>query len=489
MPLASKQGREKQDWVNEAVTSLNAVGYKHEQSQAIAEKMWNRKDCALMPAMVQSQDYSGQITKAVSLNNILKVPVVMAAEMVQPYHRDELPPFVQDMIPEDITFVNVFKPYEELCKAIDHAVECPYVEPHSVSTFHKDNKDPLFRELVPFIDKYTPNDYIRDEEVIGWVKDFSKDDTRKVIKGILYINKNKAPSHIIERLERGETYDVSIGFSARFERGGKYKTQDYLFKQVDMILGHLAGLPHDNGKCPRGMCGTNMDKSMFKKEELYGLSSPRYQPLVFVDTWFHDSLLLSSLPSAESQNTFKYDTASSSLNPKGSVIMPTLEEQIKILQEQMAAKDSELVKLRASNQDKQMTELAVSLKDTQVKLETTSAVVLKLQDENKAKDQKIKDLAEVNAKFEDSRKQSLIADIVKANLKDMTKELLEKRPVKEIETIHEVVAKIADKALSEGGLPKPEGESREQVANKDKEIPTFMFDSKRILEKPKEGVN
>jgi len=190
------------------------------------------------------------VGKATRLNNVLKIPVTLVAEMVQDYHISELP-WLKKKVGPDVTRIKVFKPYEELVKAFQdlhdrHIDQIPFVVPHSSATFLKDQ--------IPKGNDHI-KDWIQDAEVKGYIKDFFMDEVGRKLKGWAYITISKCDPEFIKDLESGTVVDVSIGFLCDFDSGGTFNDQTYTLTQCNIQIGHLAGLPMLAGSVPRDCAG------------------------------------------------------------------------------------------------------------------------------------------------------------------------------------------------------------------------------------------
>jgi len=225
--------------------------------EKVRQKVWDAVEGGMV---ISQEETTATFTNPTGLKQVLKADITIAAEMIQRYHVDTELPWLRPFLPEDIRFVKVFKPYAELEKMQASVTDwIPYVMPHSSGTFLKDQCPNSMRKEM--------KDFIKDEEVFGKVKGLTADSKHKKIKGTVYITKNRVEDKYpgtIKRIEDGEVIDVSIGFICEFTKGGIYKHKDgrseeYLLTQRNMLLGHVAGLVHQRGKCPSGICGINQD--------------------------------------------------------------------------------------------------------------------------------------------------------------------------------------------------------------------------------------
>jgi len=202
------------------------------------------------------ETYSMTFGKPSKLNGIVKVPVTMAAEMVQDYHIEEVP-FMKEYVAEGTDRVPIFKPFEELAAAIQDLEtrgikELPFVIPHSDATFMEGQVPEEYKDMI--------TDFIKESEIRGKIKEFKIDDVNRKIKATLYASIDKNDPKFIESIEQGEKTNVSIGFVCEFHlQDGIWKDRKYLAAQRKIKLGHLAGLPDGVGKCPIGTCGINQD--------------------------------------------------------------------------------------------------------------------------------------------------------------------------------------------------------------------------------------
>lgn len=152
-----------------------------------------------------------------SLNNVIKVPVILAREMVQSYEHGKS---------------KHFKPYDELVKAIDNIEDLPVIIEHK---------------------------QWGEDDVIGHVKEFRADDKSRSIKGVAYITESKLLPALANTLKKGLTIPVSIGFWADLDEGGVFDGVAYDKTQRDIVLNHLAICINSIARCPPNQCGLNLD--------------------------------------------------------------------------------------------------------------------------------------------------------------------------------------------------------------------------------------
>jgi len=211
----------------------------------------------------QFNEYTVSIDSVQNLKGQLRVNVTLAAEMVQDYHISEIP-WLKDKLPKRTEYIKVFKPYEELKKAVQDLekrgiFKIPYVMPHSDGTFLKEQFPERLQKLK---DKYDIP-AVNSNQVVGWVKEFYFDDVNRKIKAWLYLPTSSEDSEYLEFLNDvkvGKVINVSIGFICDWSGAGEYNGIGYTLAQIDIQIGHLAGLIDARGKCPAGICGINQDQ-------------------------------------------------------------------------------------------------------------------------------------------------------------------------------------------------------------------------------------
>jgi hypothetical protein len=274
----------------------------------------------------------------------------MAAEMIQRYHRSEVP-FMDKHLPKDVQFIKVFKPYEELQKAVDELKSrdgtLPFVMPHSKGTFLKDQCPEKYQKYM--------DTYIEYPEVKGYVKDTFSCDQKRKIKGTLVVGKDIGNESFMADIRSGKVVNVSIGFLCDWDSGGVHNGETYALTQRNIILGHLAGLTDARGKCPAGTCGINQDIA-FDQDFPASIQEK--------DGDFMDGSI--SIPSPEmthddlGKGAFKYPTNYTETKKIGDDQTMTPEEQLKLLLERNKAletenktlKDAEVTSKLADNESK-----------------------------------------------------------------------------------------------------------------------------------------
>lgn len=170
-----------------------------------------------------------------NLNNVKKIPVTLAKEMVQEYGE-----------------MKHFKPYKELKNAIGRIDELPVIIEHK---------------------RFSDND------IVGYVKELRADDKDRAIKGFAYLTESRLPSSVLDLLDNNEIVPVSIGFFAEMGNEGEYNGEKYDATQENIQLNHLAICMRSKARCPPDKCGLNVDSvvdgledaetGIIKKKEYY----------------------------------------------------------------------------------------------------------------------------------------------------------------------------------------------------------------------------
>lgn len=160
----------------------------------------------------------------VGLNNIIKAPVIIAQELVQPY-------FMKN---DDGTSRKElhFKPYAELSKAIEELDSLPII------IEHKDSWE--------------------EEEIIGYVKQLVADPKIRALRGTAYFYENRLPQILLDSLHNKERVAVSIGFMAELGGSGLWNGLFYDHTQLNIILEHLAICLDTIPRCALDLCGVNV---------------------------------------------------------------------------------------------------------------------------------------------------------------------------------------------------------------------------------------
>lgn len=151
------------------------------------------------------------------LNNVIKIPVVLAKEMIQLYKNGT---------------EKHFKPYDELVKTIGLQDELPIIIEHK---------------------------RWGQEDVVGYVKEFKANDEKRRIQGTAYLRTSKLPEGISDRLVKQFIVPVSIGFWADLGDAGEFNGEKYDHVQRDLVMNHLAICINSIARCPTDSCGLNLD--------------------------------------------------------------------------------------------------------------------------------------------------------------------------------------------------------------------------------------
>lgn len=151
------------------------------------------------------------------LNNVIKVPVILAKEMIQLYKNGT---------------EKHFKPYDELIKSIELQDELPIIIEHK---------------------------RWGQEDVVGYVRELKKNDENRDIRGMAYITNSKLPEGLSDRLTKRIVVPVSIGFWADLGDAGEFDGEKYDHIQRDLVMNHLAICVNSIPRCPAGVCGLNLD--------------------------------------------------------------------------------------------------------------------------------------------------------------------------------------------------------------------------------------
>jgi len=204
------------------------------------------------------------ITGSNPLNNVIRIPVTLAREMVQPYQNGK---------------VKHFKPYEELKKAINGVDSIPVIIEHH---------------------SYT------DDGIVGFVKQLYADDETRSIKGIAYITKSKIDDNLFKMLVNGLKVPVSIGFWAMLGEGGIFNDEFYDAKQIEIEIDHLAIVINSIPRCSLDDgCGMNVDSEVQTSPQITFKYVPEYY-LIITD----------NIDLEEKESKYKNDGNGDSLEPE-----------------------------------------------------------------------------------------------------------------------------------------------------------------------------
>ncbi len=168
------------------------------------------------------------------LNNIIKAPIILAKEMVQPYTTEK----------GEVEYH--FKPYNELEKAVERL-----------------GKNGSLDMIIEHQDWYDT------DNIIGYVKEIRADNKERCIRGMGYFHESKLPKGLKQMIKDGEIVPVSIGFLAKLGNSGTWQGIEYKHTQEHMILRHLAICLDSIARCPAGMCGVNLKDANSEKTKTF----------------------------------------------------------------------------------------------------------------------------------------------------------------------------------------------------------------------------
>lgn len=166
------------------------------------------------------------------LNNIVKAPIILARELIQPY--------VMTDKSGSKRIEHHFKPYAELAKSVEGVESLPIIIEHK--------------------------DSYEDEEIIGYVKELRADEELRAIRGMGYFYQSRLPEVLLDAFNNGEPVGVSIGFMAELGGSGLWNGKLYDYTQENIMLEHLAICLDSIPRCPIDLCGVNVDKKEEKDE-------------------------------------------------------------------------------------------------------------------------------------------------------------------------------------------------------------------------------
>lgn len=376
----------------------------------------------------------------VELNNIIKVPVVIAAEIEQQYHWSEIPWYILSDSDLDKEFYTVVKPISVIAAAVEGKGELPLIKNH--------------------IGHITS---ISEGNIFGYVRDMVVDynSTPKCLKGTAYITKSKLTSEEYDVLVNDKkVVAVSVDGSATFSNGfpiGDLKPdlfQDYL--EFD----YLAVLFHDEGRCPSSICGLNHDKKYLSEKQQNFFKSNSTIPIKnqivgFSDNVFQKKLKITKIDSVEKPINGK------DIKDKSEVYKMSTEEK-------WITQITDLSKKNADYEQK--------LEDAKIKVDTlTNQIhdkdeeIVKLRDELKS----IKD------REEKSKKASMIKEVLEMT-DHYSQEVLDKMCIKELEIRHSTLKEAAFKN-NQAGFPKGTETTHNLKDN------AFQFKLGHTLDEVKEG--
>jgi len=462
------QGKSQKEAVAIAMAEAKRRGYDIDLKELIKSSLDSfNADAGYTPVVFQQMIPTPFVGKAQELNGVIKVPITIAMEMVQNYHRKEVP-WLADKLPADISYIKVFKPWGELKKNIGEIKELPFVMPHTEATFSEDTCPADLKKYM--------KDFIRPDQIMGYVRDLYADDYTHKIKGNLYLPTKKHDPAFIQAVKDGQRFHVSIGFMCDWAEGGKFNGEEYLLTQKGIRYGHVAGLLHAQGKCPIGRCGINQDQNLavdnitntlnihHDMNQVIGLDFDGHVHTIqtFISNTASDST--NPQPSQEKlvQNEgFKYPILHNENNAlllkqhEVNKKMPTIEE----LQAALAAKDTEILQLKRASADSRVAELEKGNKDLSVERDTMKAMIASKDSEIATLKQKCADLDADNKKFKDEEAKEL-----KAFIKKRTEKIGDKKVddmcLDALRIAKNTIVQLADSSIQENGIPKPAEDAR-----------------------------
>jgi hypothetical protein len=382
----------------------------------------------------------------------LHTTVTMAAQMVQDYHISELW-WMADALPDDTEFIPIFKDYQELKKMIvdlktRHIDSIPFVMPHTNAIFLKEQIPTKLKDQMNGIDP---------KEVCGYCDNFSYDDKHTKVRADIHMDKKKCGDVASKLVREGGVMSVSIGFICDFDlNANSHNGKHYLGKQIDLQLGHLAGIMEGSGKCPIGTCGINQDTNRVSRLQ---------------DSWIKTDLPVSVaqaqpspkvefIPKAvELDGSFKKENhqIQHSTQIKGKIIMTEAELQAELLKVK-----SELDASRSTAAQTQVVALTNELKDTKTELGAKISVIALKDKEIADLNTKVSDLSlkvkEIEDKEASDNRSFLVTqygslDYVIPVINKKVRDLC----IKELRITRGAIEGALDSKLKSNGLPKTDG--------------------------------
>jgi len=207
------------------------------------------------------------------MNNIIKAPVILAKELIQPYD-----------IPNESgisTREYHFKPYEELKMAIDGLEELPMIIEHQP--------------------------YVTEDNIIGYVRQFVADDDLRAIRGTAYFNQSKLPQILLETLKDSGKFGVSIGFLAILDGEGFWNGEKYNHAQRDIKLEHLAICLRSIPRCPIDFCGVNVDSEIPTEDQKFTIISKK-------SNYYNINTILNEIEETSNEKISDKDKESDNMN-------------------------------------------------------------------------------------------------------------------------------------------------------------------------------
>jgi len=417
-------------------TTISELMEKHEdmpRDQAIA-KAYNMCDTGETKsdtiAWLTEDSEFGTVNK---LNNVLKIPVILAREMVQGYGEKKH-----------------FKPYDELVKAIDSLEDLPVIIEHKNWT---------------------------DDDVVGYVKEFKSDDDDRSIKGVAYLTEGSLPEAIADTLKKNMVVPISIGFWADLQEGGEFNGEKYDSTQRNMALNHLAICIRSIARCPPNKCGLNLDSeespemledTLIKKGNQYYYIFKEENEKIIQNQEIGDNMGdIRNFPTDQTyipidENNPTSTAPSGQLATAGKDILSALSKLIDFtgyISKADIRQDAEDLLLSLINSIKDGEKMGDNEELT--KLESR---INQLEDSIKEKD-------EVISKYEEEKKAALIDSIKKFTVFEDGE--LEGKCVNELAIISDTVSKFEPSMAKPKTLPKKEQTKQESIA--DARLSPYVF--------------
>lgn len=325
------------------------------------------------------------------LNNIIKAPIILAKEMVQPYTNDK----------GEIEYH--FKPYEELQKAVE---DIKYYGSLDIIIEHQDWYD--------------------HDNIMGFVKEFRADDSTRTIRGMGYFDVGKLPEGLLQMIRDGEIIPVSIGFLAQLGEGGEWNGIEYKYTQKNIHLRHLAIVLDAVARCPPGVCGVNLKDAEKAGKTKHFIIINKENYYYNICNIYNDSKKETNKEINIDKKTEKIDTMQEDSKKRGS-----------ITEQEPSDFEAILGRLRSLINDD---DWAGELKDNRINLILT-ALGLKGKSDSKMDEKEFDDaIAKVNSELEESRKEL-------SDAKEMVTKYQEKEKLNFIKAIKKFGDKYSDEEL------------------------------------------
>lgn len=388
------------------------------------------------------------------------VPVTLAAEMVQDYHISEVG-WLFEKLPED-EYIKVFKPYEELKKAIqdleDRGIKkVPYVMPHTDATFVKDQCPP---RLQVFVDDGYDVPFISDNEIVAYIQEFKADDISRKIKAKLYLktaSNDQDYLNFIADVESGKVINVSIGFICDWAGAGVFNGQPYTLTQTNIQIGHLAGLVNARGKCPAGICGINQDHHIDINHEHTHVANMGNIYCGFTD---ENKIGTEQTCDCAKKTKDKSDedvVVQDNRLLNNSHVNQTQEDILMTPEEEAAKKKAEEEKEKMKKESKDSTEILIqSNHDLTLKLGIAEQTIADLRKE-------VQDLKKENDSFKEIKRSELIEFLGKDRVINGKK--IADTCLHDLSVMADFKRDMQDKELENKGLPMPSADERKNKLN------------------------